>query len=328
MQERQGLQEEQELSENDDGMNEAMHEEPSEASGGFSADWLRQREPFDLAARSQTLALAFKAALQPHRPSALRIIDLAAGSGANFRALAPLLEADQDWTLVDHDPLLLAAQRTDIARWATEQGWRCEERHEDPNEQKGHTLSIDTGTTCWQVRGQLLDLAGALEDIDLNACDGLVTTAFLDLVSAAWLDRLSALLASVRRPLLATLSVDGRRTWQPNRPADKFIADAFLSHQAGDKGFGLSLGVQATPYLASRLAAQGFQVSTQASDWHIGGEHRETLRTLAKEAAAVAMETEPSHAAIVSAWLAERSTNIQQGLLSLEVGHLDLLAVP
>ena len=287
---------------------------------GFSADWLRQREPFDLAARSQSLANGFRKALGSQAPVPLRIVDLASGSGANFRALAPLLEADQEWRLVDHDPLLLAAQRTEITAWASRHGWHCHD-HEG-------ALAIHAGTARWLVRGQQLDLVRNLEDIDLASCDGLVTTAFLDLVAAAWLDRLSALLSRTRRPLLATLTVNGRRTWCPGRPADRLVTDAFLSHQDGDKGFGPSLGVRATPYLAASLATAGYQISTPASDWHIGQEHHDMLLSMAKEAAAVATETDPSNGPTVCSWLADRASDIHQGLLSLEFGHLDLLAVP
>lgn len=290
------------------------------ATTGFSADWLRQREPFDLAARSPSLALGFRAALRPQAPAALRIVDLASGSGANFRALAPLLDTNQEWRLVDHDPRLIAAQRTEITRWASGHGWHCHD-HEG-------ALAIHAGPARWLVRGQPLDLARNLEDIDLASCDGLVTTAFLDLVSAPWLDRLSKLLAQTRRPLLATLTVDGRRTWFPGKPADQFLADAFLSHQGSDKGFGPSMGMRATPYLATSLTTSGYQVSTQASDWHIGQEHRDMLLNMVQEAAAVAIETDPSREPAVSSWLADRATDIHQGLLSLVIGHLDLLAVP
>ena len=288
---------------------------------GFSADWLRLREPFDLAARSRTLADGFKAALGPRRAQPWRIVDLACGSGANFRALAPWLEGDQAWLMVDHDPRLLAAQRTEIAQWAGRRGWSCEQAHED-------RLEIHTGTARWQVRGRPLDLARSLEDIDLATCDGLVTTAFLDLVSAAWLDRLAALLAKAPRPLLATLSVDGRRTWGPAHPFDPLVAAAFIAHQDGDKGFGPSLGVRAVPHLAERLTAAGCRVETEASDWQIGPSHLELLLTLAREAAAVAAQTRPAEAPAVSAWLADRAAGIRDGTVSLSVGHLDLLAVP
>ena len=295
------------------------------SDAGFGADWLSLREPFDLAARSPALARAFRAAMPTTRQGApLRLIDLAAGTGANFRALAPLLAGDQDWRLIDHDPLLLAAQRTRIAGWAGSHGWPCHDEEDD----EGPLLRIDAGRARWRLRGQRHDLSHDLDGIGLPGCDGLLTTAFLDLVSAGWLDRLCALLARTPRPLLATLTVDGRRTWQPPLPSDGLVAEAFLVHQGGDKGFGPSLGTTSTQALAARLAARGFQVRTEASDWRIDPTHPAMLHTMAREAAAVASETDPAHAPAARAWLAERSAGIAQGLVSLTIGHQDLLALP
>lgn len=287
---------------------------------GFDANWLHQREPFDLAARSGTLAAQFCAAVASSTNGPLRIIDLAAGAGANFRALAPLLHGDQDWLLVDHDPVLLDAQQVQIARWATDQGWSCHAL------QGG--LSVDTGSARWRVRGHLLDLAQSLEQLELAGFDGVTTTAFLDLVSAAWLDRLGTLLAHARRPLLATLTVDGRREWLPHLPTDKFIHDAFLRHQSGDKGFGASLGSAAAAYLADRLTAHGHLVKTACSDWHIGADQRDMQLKMLEETLAVACATEPAASPLFAEWADERTAQIERRQLLLTVGHLDLLALP
>jgi hypothetical protein len=287
---------------------------------GFSADWLQTREPFDAAARDPALARRFGEALGDGQHGPRRIIDLAAGSGANFRVLAPLLGGDQDWLLVDHDPLLIAAQATEIARWAAHAGWRC------GNSDSG--LLVETGTARWCVRTRQLDLAQDLEQLALTEADGVTTTAFLDLVSPAWLDRLADTLARANRPLLATLTVDGRRLWHPALPADARIQTAFQQHQGGDKGFGPSLGIGATAYLADRLAATGSAVQTARSDWRIGGEHREMLAQMVTESAAVAAEAAPADATLFTAWARERKAQVAAGMLTLEVGHLDLLAVP
>src|SRR5262245_23237889 len=94
-----------------------------ERMSGFDASWLARREPFDIAARDAALARRFAVALgEGDRPR--RIVDLAAGTGASFRALAPQIEGEQDWLLVDHDPLLIAAQRDAISRWAQQHGWQ------------------------------------------------------------------------------------------------------------------------------------------------------------------------------------------------------------
>ncbi len=79
---------------------------------GFSAEWLRQREPFDAAARAvaaERLQLArWLAALKPDA-APWRVIDLGCGTGANYRALAPMLAGPQQWCVVDHDKALLDA---------------------------------------------------------------------------------------------------------------------------------------------------------------------------------------------------------------------------
>ena len=149
---------------------------------GFAADWLQRREPFDAAARNRDLARRFGAVLGDGQSGPRRIIDLAAGSGANFRALAPLIGGDQDWLLVDHDPLLMAAQAVEIARWSKREGWRCLDIDGG--------VSVETGAARWRTRTHRLDLANDLEQIDFADCDGVTTAAFLDLVSAAWLERL------------------------------------------------------------------------------------------------------------------------------------------
>jgi hypothetical protein len=286
---------------------------------GFAADWLRRREPFDVAARNPDLARRFGAALSHRQNKARRIVDLAAGSGANFRALAPLVGGDQDWLLVDHDPSLIAAQAAEIARWSKREGWHCEEFDGG--------LLVQTGGGRWQVRARRLDLAQLLEQIDFAACDGVTTAAFLDLVSPAWLDRLCGLLTRCNLPLLATLTVDGQRAWHPPLPADLRVHAAFQRHQSTDKGFGNALGNFATTHLANRLKSQGYKVITARSDWRIGADHREMLQQMVEEAAAVARETEPSASALFAGWLAERNAQIESALLALDVGHVDLFAV-
>ena len=286
----------------------------------FAADWLQRRAPFDAAARSRDLAVRFGSALAGVSGAPRRVVDLAAGSGANFIALAPLIPGDQDWLLIDNDALLLAAQGSEIAGWCERAGWRCRKI--------GGDLEIDAGTGFWRVRSQCLDLAQSLEQIDFAACDGITTAAFLDLVSAAWLDRLLGLLVHHARPLLAMLTVDGRRLWRPAHPVDARIDDAFARHQARDKGFGPALGARAVPYLAEGLARNGYAASTAPSDWQIGTVHTGMLLQMVQESAAVASETEPAAAALFTEWSAERRGQVGAGTLTLSVGHLDLLALP
>lgn len=286
---------------------------------GFDAQWLRQRAPYDAAARSPRLAADFVSALGPRTSAPLRLLDLAAGTGANFRALAPQIAHDQDWLLVDHDATLLARLPDEITHWARQGGRRCEALRD------GVRVHGDAGTV-WCVRTRQLDLAGALESLDAAAFDGITTTAFLDLVSDAWLARLAAWLVASGRPVLATLTVDGRRLWQPGCADDALIDDAFRRHQAGDKGFGPSLGPDAAPALAALLRARGYAVDTAPADWRIAADDAAMLLRMIDEAADVARETMPACAHRVHDWRALRRDQVARAGLTLIVGHADLFA--
>jgi len=285
---------------------------------GFSSDWLAQREPLDAAARDARLARDFAAAIAE---TPRRIIDLGAGTGANLRVLAPLISGDQDWLLIDNDPALLTAQRREIARWAARRGWGL-------SEEAAGALELTVGSARWRVRSQLLDLQASLEQIDLQDCDGLTTTAFLDLVSLDWIDRLGRMLSRSPRPFLATLSVDGLRRWQPAMTGDLRLHRAFEHHQMGDKGFGAALGIAALDELAMRLDRLGFTVRTSRSDWQIAGGHPALLGQMIDEALAVGCELEPDAASTFADWAASRHEQVATGRLALTIGHRDLLALP
>ncbi len=285
---------------------------------GFSPDWLAQREPLDSAARDAGLANDFAAAIAD---TPRRIIDLGAGTGANLRALAPVIGGDQDWLLVDKDPVLLQAQRREIARWAAAHRWGI-------REDASGAIELTVGPARWRVRSQHLDLQASLEQLALQDCDGLTTTAFLDLVSLDWIDRLCHLLSRSPCPFLATLSVDGQRRWQPAMTDDRRLHQAFAQHQMSDKGFGAALGTAAVDEMALRLDRLGFTVATARSDWQIAGGHPALLGQMIDEALAVGCELEPGATFAFTDWAARRHAQLATGMLTLTIGHRDLLALP
>jgi len=286
----------------------------------FSEEWLNLRAPFDRAARSATLARRFADAVRTRTPASMRIIDLASGNGASFMALAPTIAVDQSWRLVDSDPRLLAAQAGTIVQWAESKGWTVR--------RIGDGLQVEADSACWQVRSLNLDLSRDLETLALADFHGITTSAFLDLVSASWIDRLCTLLARHRVPLLAALTVDGRRDWHPALPADKSIEAAFCRHQMGDKGFGPALGERAVPYLVRRIADHGYATQTAPSDWQIAPTHRTMLLRMVTESVRVAKEVEPERAAEFDTWVVRREAQIDVSALMLAVGHVDALALP
>jgi hypothetical protein len=288
---------------------------------GFSADWLGQREPFDAAARTAAAApMRLQARLNALRPAARRpwrVIDLACGTGANLRWLAPRLGGPQEWLVVDHDAALL----------------RCWP------ERLGVTGPADAFQTPLECSGpgfqaaivrQQLDLAQNLETLPWHAAQLVTTSALLDLVSAAWLQRLVTAAVAARVALLVTLSVDGRHDWMPSDPLDPTVGALFGEHQRRDKGFGPALGADAAPALQRALRGSGYRVFSAPSDWWIDGQegpHAAELQgALVDGMATAASEQAPGSSAVIEAWRQRRQALAASG--SVRVGHLDLFALP
>ncbi|WKB51854.1 class I SAM-dependent methyltransferase [Eleftheria terrae] len=283
---------------------------------GFSAEWLRLREPFDRAARDAAAGalrldtLARRCGAAAAEP--FTVLDLGCGTGANLRYLAPRLGGTQHWWLVDHDPALLAALPAALADAAAGPGYRFEHRGRG-GRWSGPGFSAELELLP-------LDLSQALGEAPFAKARLVTASALLDLVSASWLGRLAAHCEAAGAALLFALNVDGRIGWTPADADDERVRRLFAAHQRRDKGFGAALGAAAVPLLAQRLAAAGWKVQQAESDWQLPpGEMQAAL--LAGMAAA-AQEQAPGEAAAVADWCRRRRLQPAE----LRVGHLDLLA--
>ena len=324
-------------------------------AAGFSADWLQRREPFDAAARAATAPqLKLRQRLMAWRPSGsapLRVIDLACGTGANLRWLAPQLGGRQQWLVVDHDaallrrwPAALEAAKSDAADLIGAEPDGAESGAAAPIAAALKTSVLQTGErtgrACLQFAGagfcadvvrRRLDLAVALESLPWHAAHLATASALLDLVSAAWLQRLVAAATAARVAVLMALSVDGRHHFAPSDAGDGDIGMMFRAHQQRDKGFvGPALGAAAGAELVLALRRAGYRVYTARSDWRLDGRRDAQAlalqRALIDGMAAAAAEQRPDTAAAVEAWRQLRQLLAPRS--SLRVGHLDVLALP
>jgi hypothetical protein len=280
---------------------------------GFASDWLALREPADRKARDAGLLdavvehLAQSAQRKPStRPAAPTITDLACGTGSTLRAVAPRLAGAQRWRLVDHDPALLAhaARAGTTAAVATH---------------AAGALTIDT--LC-------ADLAREIEAIVALEADLVTTSAFLDLVSEAWLARWVGALQRHRRAVYAALSYDGRVDCSPADPLDADVFAAFDAHQRRDKGLGGALGPEAAAAAVRLLRDAGFEVRVARADWRLAGEDLPLQRHLLAGWRDAVAETGRLDAGALDAWHARRLAAIDAGTSTIVVGHLDLFATP
>jgi SAM-dependent methyltransferase len=260
---------------------------------GFSACWLAMREPYDQAARNGAVLDAVAAVFAGASTAA--VTDLGCGTGATMRAIAPRLPPRQSWRLVDNDEALLEAARR----------------------------AAPAGTN---VTTAAVDLACAIEQT-LGSCDLVATSALLDLVSAAWIDRLVASLARLSRPLYAALNYDGVVTLTPETRHDAAVIAAVNRHQRTDKGFGPALGPDAARTVPERFSRAGFAVIAGRSDWRFGPHdlniQMEMLAGWSGAAREIGVDS-----SILEQWLHERQDHVAAGRSQMQVGHIDFFATP
>lgn len=258
----------------------------------FTQEWLRLREPADRRARA--------AALLPPLTDWLgdppvRVADLGAGTGANLRYLAPVLPTPQEWTLVDENHALLA-------------------RAEPPTAQVTvHRLDHDlTGDNPLPV---------------LRA-DLVTASALLDLVSHAWLEALARACVRCGSAVLLTLSYDGIVRWEPDDADDARVTELVNAHQRRDKGFGPALGPDSGATAESVFRDHGFDTWLSPSPWRLASGMAPLQEALLEGWLHAALEQAPGERQRLQAWAARRRRAITGGRVTLQVGHLDLLALP
>ena len=265
---------------------------------GFSAEWLSLREPVDLRARSPEVLLRVSATFAHH--STMRIIDFASGTGSTLRALASDLSVEQHWLLTDNDPALVD---------------QCRNRMPD--------VSSDLTVDVMQA-----DLSGGIDALLGEPVDLITTSAFLDLVSADWLDAMIATVTARKIPFYASLSYDGRIACKPAHALDAEVADAVNRHQGGDKGFGPALGPAAAGHAIERFKAAGYAITQGPSDWRTKTDEQAFQHQLVSGWAQAARETGEIPAATIDTWATVREIWIETGISELTVGHVDFLATP
>jgi hypothetical protein len=261
--------------------------------------WLALREPADAAARAGDLVDEIRRELPAGRP--LVIHDLACGTGAMLRWLAPQLPGPQHWINYDFDADLLAA--LDAAP--------------GPATADGSQVTTET-RHCDVTRLRTYDLAGA----------ALITSsALLDLLTAAELRRLVRVCASAPCPVLITLTVTGLVQLWPPHPLDQDVASAFNAHQRRTTGGRRLLGPDAVDVAARAFGELGRDVVVRASPWRLGPAMGALPAAWLAGWLAAAAEQDPRLADETSSCYAPtRLADAAANGLRVVVDHRDLLA--
>lgn len=263
---------------------------------GFSAEWLALREPHDIRARNAAVLDAVAAFLAGNNQ--IRIVDLACGTGSTLRALALRLAAAQNWRLADNDLSLLA---------------------------RASEMTKPAGVT---INAVPIDLNHDLEAALDGPVDLVTTSALLDLVSEAWLDRLMVETSARSVPIYAALSYDGRIEFGASHSLDTAMVAAVNAHQRRDKGFGPALGPLAAGTAIARFESLGCSVVHGPADWVIGPADSKFQMEIFSGWAAAAREVGDVSRADIIDWLTFRRNRAAAGSSTLRVGHVDFFARP
>jgi SAM-dependent methyltransferase len=264
-----------------------------------SPGWLALRETADAAARASDLVEE----LRQHLPGGRLVVhDLACGTGAMGRWLAPLLPGPQHWVAHDRDPDLLEVAAADLPGPAA----------------GGGAVTVEPRRTDI-TRLNPGELAGA----------GLITaSALLDLLTAEELTGLVRVCAAAGCPVLLTLTVTGQVDIAPPDPLDRRVAAAFDAHQRRTTERGRLLGPDAVAAAAEAFGGLGAEVLVRPSPWRLTGDQADLAAEWFAGWMGAAREQRVELAAETGDYQRRRLAEARAGRLAVTVGHADLLAVP
>jgi hypothetical protein len=270
-------------------------------------DWLALREGADAAARSSELVERLRSHLETTVPAGepAVITDLGCGTGSMGRWLAGRLPGPQLWILRDRDPALLARAAADMPSGAAD----------------GAPVRVRT------QQGDFTDLPAT----ELAGTSLVTTSAVLDLLTSEETDALAATCVEAGCPALLTLTVAGHVEFAPSDPLDAEFAAAFDAHQRRSEGDRRLLGPDAGRAAVDAFAKRGASVASRPSPWRLGAGRAgraELLEEWLRGWIGAACEQEPGLERHAAAYLRRRLDSCASGELSVEVGHIDVLAIP
>ena len=266
-----------------------------------SPGWLDLREGADAAARARELVERLARRLPAG--GAMVIHDLACGSGAMGRWLAPLLPGPQRWILHDRDPDLLALAGADVPGPAAD----------------GAAVAVET---------RLSDVTQLGRD-DLAGATLITASALLDLLTEEELASLIHACTDAGCPVLFALSVTGRVQLTPaDRLDPRFARRVRRAPAPHDAARTLARpGCRSRP-LSKASAGLGPRSSSRRAR---GGSARPSpaWRSSGSPGGSVPRASrQPGLAEEADRYRRRRLSEAEAGRLAVTVGHADLLVLP
>ncbi len=281
--------------------------------------WLHYRYPCDAAARHADIERKFLTYFEHiHR---LHIVDIGAGTGANFRYYFSRLQQSQAWTLVEQNDHLVRASQICLEKFATDHGYGFR--------REGKYLMItdkDKAARISIVQGTLDHIE---QQVDLQKVDVLTANAVFDLISYEQFDHLACKLAACEVCLLATLNYY-ETSFLPFSSSDYQFLRFYHMHMKRPQPFGIAMGADCSEEMLDLLRQHDLSVAQGPSQWHLSRNHttlHHYLLHFIENAIDELNLTGEEHQAFHT-WFAEKRNLSDQRRLDILVDHSDIFACP
>ncbi|MBN4081253.1 hypothetical protein JYT44_02690 [Caldithrix abyssi] len=280
-----------------------------------SLGWQQERFPFDAFARNQKIEKIFLNYFT--RKTSLKIVDVGSGLAANTRYSSENFPFDQDWTLIENDPIILENCLQTLIEWAKERQWPYVH---SPNELELYTPNKYIHIKI--VRGSFMDLDKL---VDLSEIDLITASAVFDLFSKNQFRTFAHILASHRLPLFTTLNYLSM-VFEPQGTEDHKYIKYYENHMTQPREFGSKMGPYCSQNMTKILENVGYHITTGSSNWLINSKNSKMMNYLLRfmHVAIREMLKSPTELNQLEQWISNKKQLVQNGELSLKVNHMDI----
>lgn len=282
--------------------------------------WLSYRAACDAAARHKGVERKFLEFF--NHKSVLELVDVGAGTGANFRYYFDLIQQNQRWTFLEKDPFLLAQASDTIAQYAHQHGYRFEQPH-------AHLIRVSAGKK--QAHIQLTQ--GSLEELDrlVNLADTDIVTAnaVFDLIAYEQFDALVGRLKRQYVCLLSTLNYY-EISFLPFSEADARFVRWYHMYLKRPQPSGIAMGADCCEEMLDLLHQHEMIIIQEASQWHISRNntamHHFLLHFMGQGIQTLNLADCERKAFFE--WMQEKKQLCRERKLEIYVDHNDIFAYP
>ena len=283
-------------------------------------EWLAHRYKCDEDARNKHIEKQFVQYFSDRKE--LNLLDAGAGTGNNFRYYFERLNNQrQSWTLLEHDPDIINACRTQLKRFAKNKGYKIEQG-QDSITVKSNTKQAHINF----VEGKLDDIQ---QIVDMESLDTVTANALFDLVTYDQFDVFASKLACYQVCLLATLNYY-ETSFLPFSEADARYIRYFHMHMTRPQSFGAAMGPNCSGEMIDLLAAHEMKTDHEASQWHLKRYDTTMQHYILHffEHAIRDLNLSKTEIIDLKAWIDQKKEASQQHKLEIVVDHSDIFAYP